>query len=233
MPARQTVLLVPDAVVRPRRGLGVPFLTAHRCLTSPTLPDRLGPGPLDGRTVLVAGGAGAVGNAAIQLARWADATVIATVSSPEKAKLAAAAGADHVIDYRSRTSSPRSARSRRTGVDAIVEVSPAVNAAIDAEVLALHGAVAVYANNGGGEMSSRSAAHGAQRPLAVRARLHEPARAKALAVEDVDAAVLDGAVRVGARGRLPLHASRSSGPPRRTQAVEDGASGKVIIDVTA
>ena len=47
----------------------------------------------------IVGGAGAVGNAAIQLAVWADATVIATVSSPEKAKLAAAAGAAHVIDY--------------------------------------------------------------------------------------------------------------------------------------
>src|SRR3712207_6872772 len=43
---------------------------------------------------------GAVGNAAIQLARWADATVIATVSSPHKAQLAAAAGASHVVDYR-------------------------------------------------------------------------------------------------------------------------------------
>ena len=66
-------------------ALGVPFLTAHRCLTvAESLPDRLGPGSLDGRTVLVQGGAGAVGNAAIQLARWADATVIATVSSPDE-----------------------------------------------------------------------------------------------------------------------------------------------------
>src|SRR3712207_8678598 len=43
---------------------------------------------------------GAVGNAAIQLARWADATVIATVSGPRKAQLAAAAGASHVVNYR-------------------------------------------------------------------------------------------------------------------------------------
>ena len=71
------------------------------------LPDRrrvaarpVGPGALAGHTVLVQGGAGAVGNAAIQLARWADATVISTVSGPEKAQLAAAAGADHVVDYR-------------------------------------------------------------------------------------------------------------------------------------
>ena len=57
-------------------------MTAHRCLTvAEHGPQRLGPGALAGRTVLVAGGAGAVGNAAIQLARWSDATVITTVST--------------------------------------------------------------------------------------------------------------------------------------------------------
>ena len=75
-------------------ALGVPAVTAHRALTtSEDGPDRLAPGALAGRTVLVAGGAGAVGNAAIQLARWAGATVISTVSSAEKAVLVRCAGA--------------------------------------------------------------------------------------------------------------------------------------------
>ena len=82
-------------------ALGIPFLTAHRCLTAGEfMPDTLRAGALADHTVLVQGGAGAVGNAAIQLARWADATVIATVSSAEKAQLAAAAGASFVINYR-------------------------------------------------------------------------------------------------------------------------------------
>ena len=51
-------------------------------------------------TFLVAGGAGAVGNAAVQLARWAGAQVIATVSQEAKARLATAAGAHHVVNYR-------------------------------------------------------------------------------------------------------------------------------------
>ena len=90
VPARQTVLLGPDPSFELGAALGIPFLTAHRCLTvAESLPDRLGPGSLTGHTVLVQGGAGAVGNAAIQLARWADATVITTVSSPDKAQLAA------------------------------------------------------------------------------------------------------------------------------------------------
>ena len=131
----------------------MPFLTAHRCLTvTEDGPTRLGPGTLEGRTVLVAGGAGAVGNAAIQLARWSDATVITTVSSPEKAQLAARAGADHVIDYRRQDVVAEVRAIAPHGVNTIVEVSPAANAAIDAEVLARHGSVAVYANNGGSEM---------------------------------------------------------------------------------
>jgi len=81
-------------------SLGVPAVTAHRALTSGEGNDRLGPGTMTGRTVLVHGGAGAVGNAAIQLAVWSGATVIATVSSPEKGALASAAGAHRVVNYR-------------------------------------------------------------------------------------------------------------------------------------
>ncbi|HAM26185.1 MAG TPA: NADPH:quinone reductase, partial [Microbacteriaceae bacterium] len=70
-------------------SLGVPAMTAHRALTvAEDGPARLGPGALAGKVVLVAGGAGAVGHAAIQLARWAGATVITTVSSAPKAALA-------------------------------------------------------------------------------------------------------------------------------------------------
>src|SRR5215218_10908022 len=136
VPARQTVLLGAGASFELGAALGVPFLTAHRCLTvAESLPDRIGPGTLSGHTVLVQGGAGAVGNAAIQLARWADATVIATVSSPEKAQLAAAAGADHVVDYRQQDVVAEVRKIAAHGVDAIVEVSAAANAAVDAQVV--------------------------------------------------------------------------------------------------
>ncbi|GAB3817465.1 hypothetical protein GCM10027605_68210 [Micromonospora zhanjiangensis] len=106
-------------------GLGIPFLTAHRCLTvGETMPRHLQAGALTDRTVLVQGGAGAVGNAAVQLARWADATVIATVSSPKKAQLAMAAGASHVIDYRRQDVVAEVRKIAAHGVDAVVEVSP-------------------------------------------------------------------------------------------------------------
>ncbi len=103
VPARHVVPLPDTASFDLGAALGIPFLTAHRCLTvAQDGPRRLGPGALQDRMVLVAGGAGAVGNAAIQLARWSDAVVISTVSTPAKAQAAVAARADHVIDYRRR-----------------------------------------------------------------------------------------------------------------------------------
>ncbi len=234
VPARQTVLLGDGPSFELGAALGIPFLTAHRCLTlAESLPDRLGPGSLTGRTVLVQGGAGAVGNAAVQLARWADATVIATVSSPEKAQLAAAAGADHVVDYRRQDVLTEVRKIAPKGVDAIVEVNPAVNAATDAQVLALHGAVAMYADDDGAEVTVP-----VRSQMTLNARWQfvlvytEPGRAKEIAVEDVNAAVLDGAVRVGREAGLPLHVFPLDRTADAHQAVQDGVVGKVLIDVT-
>jgi NADPH2:quinone reductase len=235
VPARQTVLLGPDPSFELGASLGIPFLTAHRCLTvAESLPDRIGPGTLTGRTVLVQGGAGAVGNAAIQLARWADATVITTVSGPDKAQLAAKAGADHVVNYQQQDVIAEVRKVAPHGVDSIVEVAAAVNAGIDAQVIAPHGAVAMYADNGGAEVT-----------VPVRLQMNanarwqfvlvytEPRRAKELGVEDVNAAVLDGAVRVGEDAGLPLHVYPLAETAAAHQAVYDGAVGKVLIDVTA
>ena len=93
-------------------SLGVPAVTAHRALTSGAGNSRLGPGSMTGQLVLVQGGAGAVGNAAIQLAAWSGATVLTTVSSDEKASLATAAGAHHVVNYRTRGRRRRDPRAR-------------------------------------------------------------------------------------------------------------------------
>ena len=235
VPARQTVLLGAEPSFQLGAALGIPFLTAHRCLTvAESLPDRLGPGALTGHTVHVQGGAGAVGNAAIQLARWADATVIATVSSPHKAQLAAAAGASHVVNYREEDVVREVRKVAPKGVDAIVEVSAATNAAVDAQVIGLHGAVAMYADDGGAEVTVPVRAQ-----MVPNARWQfvlvytEPERAKAIAVEDVNAAVLDGAVRVGEDAGLPLHVFPLAETAQAHRAVEDGAVGKVLVDVTA
>ncbi|MGY1734760.1 NADPH:quinone reductase [Geodermatophilus sp. SYSU D00684] len=235
VPARQAVPMGPKPSFELGAALGIPFLTAHRCLTlGESVPDRMGPGSLTGRTVLVQGGAGAVGNAAIQLARWADATVIATVSSPRKAQLTAAAGASHVVDYRQQDVVAEVRKIAPKGVDTVVEVSAARNAAVDAQVVGMHGAVAVYADDGGAEVTIPVRAQ-----MGTNARWNfvlvytEPERAKVLGVEDVNAAVLDGALRVGEDAGLPLHVFPLAETAQAHRAVQDGAVGKVLVDVTA
>ncbi|MGY2128298.1 NADPH:quinone reductase [Blastococcus sp. SYSU DS0617] len=234
VPARHVVLLGAEPSFELGAALGIPFLTAHRCLTvAESLPDRLGAGALTGHTVLVQGGAGAVGNAAIQLARWADATVIATVSSPRKAQLAAAAGADHVVNYREQDAVAEVQKVAPKGVDAIVEVSAATNAAVDAQVIGMHGAVAMYADDGGAELTVPVRAQ-----MGPNARWQfvlvytEPERAKVLGIEDVATAVADGAIRVGEEAGLPLHVFPLAETAAAHQAVQDGAVGKVLIDVS-
>jgi NADPH2:quinone reductase len=234
VPARRVVTLPDLASFDLGASLGVPFLTAHRCLTvSEDGPRRLGPGTLDRRVVLIAGGAGAVGNAAIQLARWSDATVITTVSSPEKAQLAAAAGADHVIDYKRQDVVAEIRKIAPHGVHAITEVSPAENAAIDAAVLALHGSVSVYAADGDTELTLPVRAL-----MALNARWQfvlvytAPAESMANALQGVSDAVQDGAVRVGRQAGLPLHHFPLEEAAAAHAAVENSEVGKVLIDVT-
>ncbi len=235
VPARQAVPMGPDPSFELGAALGIPFLTAHRCLTlGESVPDRIGPGSLTGRTVLVQGGAGAVGNAAVQLARWADATVVATVSSPRKAQLAAAAGASHVVDYRRQDVVAEVRKVAPKGVDTVVEVSAARNAAVDAQVVGMHAAVAMYADDGGAEVTIPVRAQ-----MGPNARWNfvlvytQPERAKVIGVEDVNAALLDGALRVGEEAGLPLHVFPLAETAQAHQAVQHGAVGKVLIDVTA
>ena len=186
-------------------ALGVPFVTAHRLLTSGDVA-RLEPGSLSGRTVLVAGGAGAVGNAAIQLARWAGAQVITTVSGPEKAALATAAGAHHVVTYTEGDPEREILALAPDGVDLVAEVAPGPNAGLDLAVTRIGGTIAVYANNGGDELTLplRATFSRNLRFQFVILYTLAPALLQA-AVQDIDAALRDGAVRIGEDAGLPLH----------------------------
>lgn len=119
--------------------LGIPAMTAHRCLFAE--------GPIAGKTVLVTGGAGAVAHYAIQLAKWAGARVVTTVSSPAKASHAQAAGADVIIDYRTENVVER-IRASVGAVDHVVDVDFGGNLPITAQILRPNGVVASYASMG-------------------------------------------------------------------------------------
>ncbi|MEU4453005.1 MBL fold metallo-hydrolase [Nocardioides sp. NPDC023903] len=214
-------------------SLGVPAITAHRALTSSQDgPSRLAPDALTDHVVLVAGGAGAVGNAAIQLARWAGATVITTVSSEEKATLATAAGAHHVVNYRTGDAAAEIRANSPEGVDLVIEVAPSQNNALNLAVLKNHGTIAVYADNGGGTFSPDILEN---MWLNVRYQFVllyplDPTLLQA-AAEDVTAAVASGALRVGEQAGLPLHHFPLEQTAAAHDAVEAGAIGKVLIDV--
>jgi NADPH2:quinone reductase len=135
------VATLPDSVAFAQGAcLGIPAITAHRCVHVA--------GPVAGRTVLVQGGAGAVGVCAVQLARRAGAIVIATVrSSPDEA-VALQAGAHHVL--RPDTNLTDRVRALAPdGVHHIVEVAFGANIATDLELLAVRGSVATYATDAG------------------------------------------------------------------------------------
>src|SRR5262249_32062305 len=125
VPERQAVPLPDGVSMELGASLGVPAMTAHRCLFAD--------GAVAGKTVLVAGGAGAVGHFAIELAVWAGAAVISTTSGPHKAELARKAGAAHVFNYRDPGVAGR-IRAAAGQTDRVIEVALGANMRLDLEV---------------------------------------------------------------------------------------------------
>jgi NADPH2:quinone reductase len=140
LPVAQAITLPPATDFAAGACLGIPAMTACHAT--------LGDGPLRGQTVLVTGGAGAVGHYAIQFAKWSGARVIATVSGEAKARHAAAAGADHVVNYRQQdVVAAIKDLTGGSGVDRIVEVEFGGNLAVSNQVLKLGGVIAAYGSS--------------------------------------------------------------------------------------
>jgi NADPH2:quinone reductase len=169
--------------------LGIPAMTAHRAVFAD--------GPVTGRTLLVTGGAGAVGSAAIQFACWGGARVLATVSSEAKAAAARAAGADETINYRSEDVGEAIKRlTDGAGVDRIVDVDFGGNLSTTISALKPGGVVASYATRGEPEPKVPFRALMVKN-LVVRAILvyTMPEAAKTAALQDITRALESGALR--------------------------------------
>jgi NADPH:quinone reductase len=215
-------------------SIGIPGATAHRALTVlEEGPARLQPGTLGDRTVLVAGGAGAVGNAAIQLARWAGATVIATVSSEAKAELARRAGAHHAVNYRDADTAGRIRQLVPAGVNLIVEVAAGSNVELDQAVLRPKGTIAIYANDGGAPFAPDVRANMALNTRYQFILLYTVGWERiSAAAADLNAAIADGAFRIGEQAGLPIHRFGLEDTAAAHDAVESGAVGKVLVTVS-
>ena len=137
LPSAQAVVLPDGVSFEAGACLGIPAMTAHRCVFAD--------GPVRGQTVLVTGGAGAVGHYAVQWARWGGATVLTTVSSEAKAHHAQSAGAHHIINYKTQdVVEAVHELTRGQGVDRIVEVELGGNLEVSRQVLKAHGVIAAY-----------------------------------------------------------------------------------------
>jgi NADPH2:quinone reductase len=140
LPARHAVPLPEGVGFETGACLGIPALTAWEAVH--------GDGAVDGETLLIQGGAGAVGHLAVQFAAQTGKRVIASVSSAEKARLALAAGASAVVDYRQEDVAARIADlTGGHGVDRIVEVNLSANAGTYTRLLRRGGHVTVYGSD--------------------------------------------------------------------------------------
>ena len=217
LPEHQAVPLPEQATLDHGAGLGIPAMTAHRALFAD--------GPIDGDAVLVQGGAGAVGHAAIQLAVRRGARVAATVSSDEKARLATEAGADLVVNYRESDVVAALRDWAPDGVDRIVEVAIAANFETDGAVLAPYGTIATYGAPDGPLPPSRDL-------ITKNARIDfvlvytMPDEAKRDAVAEITHALEAGELRPLPAERFALEDTQAA-----HEAVEGGFIGKVLIDV--
>jgi NADPH2:quinone reductase len=218
VPAEQAVPLPADASFELGASLGIPALTAYHCLRAD--------GPIAGQDVLVAGGAGAVGHAAIELAVWSGARVIATVSGPEKGLLADEAGAAAVVNYRDEDVAEQIWAAAPDGVSRIVELALGPNLSLDLAVIASHGVIATYA------------ADQATAELPVRALMTPNLALRFVLVYTIERAALRAAVdgvcqalAVGALTTLPIHRFPLSDIADAHDAVEAGAVGKVLVEM--
>jgi len=217
VPERQAVPL-PEGV-SPELGasLGVPAMTAHRCLFAD--------GTVDGATVLVAGGAGAVGHFAVELANWGAASqVIATVSGPAKAQLAKEAGARQVVSYREPDAAAQIRDAAAGPVDRIVEVALGANLALDLAVSRPGTVVVCYAAGGADPELPVRACMSANIVLRFVLIYGVPAAALVQAAADITVALSAGAL-----SGLPVHRFALDEIAAAQDAVERGIGGKVLV----
>jgi NADPH2:quinone reductase len=214
VPERQAVPLPDNASFELGTQLGVPAMTAQYCLFCD--------GPVNGQTVLVAGGAGAVGHFAIELAKRAGNRVVTTVSSPEKAALAGEAGADLVVNYRS----PDAVDQIKAfgPVDRVIEVALGANLQLDLAVVRPHATIVTYAADAADPVLPVRACMTANLTLKFALLYGLPMAALQQAAADITVALAAGELT-----GLPVHKFPLADIAAAHEAAESGVLGKVIV----
>jgi len=200
--------------------LGVPVMTAHRCLFAD--------GPIKGLNVLVTGGAGVVGHYAVQMARWAGARVIATVSSEDKAAHARKGGAHGVIDYRRENVAERLLDlTKGQGIARVVDVEVGVNLATYAAALRSGAVISIYASNATQELKLPLRMRQLNLTLRMVYTYTVDASARRRALTDIARWLDAGRPKFAIAARIPLERIVEA-----HETVEGGAKiGHVILDI--
>jgi NADPH2:quinone reductase len=220
LPSAQAVTLPDGAGYAEGAGFGIPALTAVQAVRLA----EAGPGT----TVLVHGGAGAVGHYAIQFAKRRGARVLATISGEAKAKLASEAGADATINYRTENVGERvKALTGAAGVDAVIDMDLAANAKLLPAILRPFGKVVIY-----GTGAAEAAIPGLwlmQNSATFRFFLiyEIPAADRAAAIGELDAALRQGGLIHNIGLRLPLEQAAAAHEALEAASV----IGNVVLDI--
>ncbi len=227
----QAVPLPDSASLDLGASLGVPAMTAYRCLftdgpaPSKDRPEPSNDGPEPRSNVLVAGGAGAVGHFAIELAKHSGARVLATVSGPEKAALAGKAGADRVVNYRDADAAGQ-VRSFAERFDRVVEVALGANLHLDLAVAGPGTVIVTYAAEATDPTLPLRACMTANVTLRFVLLYGVPRPFLVQAAQDITAALAAGAL-----SELPVHRVPLDEIAAAHEAVEAGVVGKVLVDI--
>jgi NADPH2:quinone reductase len=220
LPAQQAVALPPKVSLEVGATLGIPGLTAAQTV--------FGGGDVSGRTLLVSGGAGAVGHNAVQLARWGGARVIATASAGAAARVRAA-GAEAVFDYADPDLSDKITEATGgAGIDRAIEVEFGRNAGLLAEVMAPLGTVAAY---GSAKDMTPELPFG---PFLFKALKIDitliyilPEAPRRAAIDHLHAALADGALAPEISARYPLEACADA----QDAVLTPGRAGAVLLEI--
>lgn len=201
--------------------LGIPVMTAHRCVFAD--------GDVAGQTVLVTGGAGRVGHYAVQWASQAGATVIATASNDEDRETCEAAGAHHVVNHRSDdVVAEILAATGGELVDRIVDVEFGANLSTSIEVLRIGGTIATYSSTQVTE-PKLPFFQMMYKDITIRCVIvyAMPEAAKELAIADIETALSAGALQHRIAHTLPLEDIAKS-----NELVEQGTiRGAVVLTI--
>jgi len=214
VPASQAVQLPDGVPTELGSSLGIPAMTAHRCLFAD--------GTVERKTILVAGGAGAVGHFAIELAKFFGARVVTTVSNEEKAELARSAGADLVVNYRDPSAAEQISSFGR--VDRVIEVALDANLQLDLAVVRPGGVIVTYAADGNDPVLPVRAGMSANLVLRFVLVYGVPSEALQQAAKDITAALASGALT-----ELPVHKFSLEDIAAAHDAVEHGVVGKALV----